>query len=682
MNILYDFLRAFIYILFVSFFCTNVVALSSDWSIGDSSKVRLISPYSQNNNKELLIGLEYEMDPGWKTYWKSPGDGGFAQNISWENSANINNLEVLWPTPEKFQILGLTSLGYENNVIFPLKLEINDESQNTFVNLQVNFLICKDICIPGDARVFLEIPSGNKELTDNFFIMERSLSFLPEHNFDSSYINNVNASIYKDNDNSLIKIIAETDKSFFNTNIFLHTPFGLPVVKNSLVYSNNNKLITAEFKYAKDLISKEQFPIEIIVQDENHNFINILDVKVKNISPPVKANNNYIYFILISLLAGLILNVMPCVFPILSIKLMSVFSSDQKNARVSFFTTAFGIIFSFILLGLIFLFLQYFKFSISWGMQFQQPYFLIFITLVIFLFMMNMFNQFEINLPSRVSNFSLLNNNNLYLKDFFNGFFATLMATPCSAPFVGTAITAAFTQNYLIGINIFLFMGIGMSSPYLLVAIFPKLVNFLPKPGKWMVYVKYFLGLLLLATVIWLSNILLNFFSLSFLALSLILFLILTYRKKIPYFKNFITILILLGIFYLPSVKILQNNPALKYDDRWLNFFEVDISQLVNKDEVIFLDITADWCATCQFNKVNVINSNKIIKLFEENNILLIRADWTRPNKMVNVFLEKYERFGIPFNAFFSKNYPDGVLLSELLSEKEILEAINKIKYE
>ena len=682
MNILYNLLRFFLYLFLVGFFCTNVIALSSDWSIGESSKVRLISPYSQNNSTELFIGLEYEMDPGWKTYWKSPGDGGFAQNISWENSSNINNLEILWPTPEEFQILGLTSLGYQKNVIFPIKLEIRDESQDTFVNLEVNYLICKDICIPGDARVFLDIPAGNKELTDNFFIIERALSFLPENNFDSSYINNINANIYIDNDNSLIKIIAETDKSFFNTNIFLHTPFGLPVVKNSLVYSSNSKLITAEFKYEKDLISKEQFPIEIIIQDENHNFINILDVQLKNISAPIKVNNNFIYYILISLIAGLILNVMPCVFPILSIKLMSVFSSEQKNARVSFFITAFGIIFSFILLGLIFLFLQYFKFSISWGMQFQQPYFLIFITLVIFLFMMNMFNQFQINLPNRISNFSLLKNNNLYLKDFFNGFFATLMATPCSAPFVGTAITAAFTQNYLIGINIFLFMGIGMSSPYLLVATFPKLVNFLPKPGKWMIYVKYFLGLLLLATVIWLSNILLNFFSLSFLALSLILFLILTYRKKIPYFKNFITILILLGIFYLPSVKILQNNPALKYDDRWLNFFEVDISQLVNKDEVIFLDITADWCATCQFNKVNVINSNKIIKLFEENNILLIRADWTRPNKKVNVFLEKYERFGIPFNAFFSKNFPNGILLSELLSEKEILETINKIKYE
>jgi suppressor for copper-sensitivity B len=656
--------------------------LSSEWSIGDSSKVRLISPYSQNNSKELWIGLEYAMDPGWKTYWKSPGDGGFPQNISWENSSNIENLEVLWPTPKEFQILGLTSLGYQNKAIFPLKLEISDESQDTFVNLHVNFLICKEICIPGDARVFLDIPAGNKEFTDNFFIMERALSFLPENNFDSSYIKNINASVYTDNDNSLIKIIAETDKSFFNTNIFLHTPFGLPVVKNSLVYSSNNQFITAEFNYESDLISKAEFPIEIIIQDENHNFINILDVQVKNISPPAKANNNYISYILISLLAGLILNVMPCVFPILSIKLMSVFSSEQKNARISFFTTAFGIIFSFILLGLIFLLLQYFKFSISWGMQFQQPYFLIFITLVIFLFMMNMFNQFEINLPSRISNFSLLNNSNVYLKDFFNGFFATLMATPCSAPFVGTAITAAFTQNYLIGMNIFLFMGIGMSSPYLLIASFPKLVNFLPKPGKWMLYVKYFMGLLLLATVIWLSNILLNFFNLSFLILSLILFLILSYRKKISYFKNIITFAVVLGIFYLPSVKILQNNSALKYDEKWLDFFEVNINQLVDKDEVIFLDITADWCATCQFNKVNVLNSNKIIQLFKDNNVFLVRADWTRPNQKVNIFLEKYERFGIPFNAFFSKNFPDGILLSELLSEKEILEAINKIKNE
>ena len=205
-------------------------------------------------------------------------------------------------------------------------------------------------------------------------------------------------------------------------------------------------------------------------------------------------NNNFIYYVLISLIAGLILNVMPCVFPVLSIKLMSVLSSEKNNTIVSFITTAFGIITSFLLLGMMFIILQYFNISIAWGMQFQQPYFLIFITLIVFLFMMNMFGQFEINLPHTLSNLNVIGSSNkFFLKDFFNGFFATLMATPCSAPFVGTAITAAFTQNNMTGMSIFLFMGIGMSLPYLVFALFPKLIKFLPKPGKWMIYVKYFL---------------------------------------------------------------------------------------------------------------------------------------------------------------------------------------------
>jgi suppressor for copper-sensitivity B len=126
----------------------------------------------------------------------------------------------------------------------------------------------------------------------------------------------------------------------------------------------------------------------------------------------------------------------------------------------------------------------------------------------------------------------------------------------------------------------------------------------------------------------------------------------------------------------------MQNNTSLKYDEKWLNFFEIDVNELFKSDEVVFLDITADWCATCQFNKVNVLNSTKIKKLFEENNVFLVRADWTRPNEKVNIFLEKYDRFGIPFNAFFSKNFPNGILLSELLSEKEIISAINQINNE
>jgi len=326
------------------------------------------------------------------------------------------------------------------------------------------------------------------------------------------------------------------------------------------------------------------------------------------------------------------------------------------------------------------MFLQYLSFSIAWGMQFQQPYFLIFITLVIFLFMMNMFGQFEISLPIQLSNLTYFgNSNNKFFKDYFNGFFATLMATPCSAPFVGTAITAAFTQSYLIGISIFLFMGVGMSLPYLFIAAFPELIRFIPKPGKWMIYVKYILGLLLLATIVWLINILLSFYNNYFIILLILSFLFLSYRQKIPFQKNIITMIILFVIFSTSSLRFFQQNITLESEKDWLNFFEVDMDQLINDNKLVFLDITADWCATCQFNKVNVINSKKIVELFNDNQVTLVRADWTRPNQKINNFLEKYDRFGIPFNAFFSKNFPEGILLSELLSTKEIVITLNKI---
>ena len=668
-------------ILFTFYFNTSF-ALSSEWAVGETSKLRLISPYSQNSSKNITIGLEYQMQPGWKTYWKSPGDGGFAQNISWENSSNISDVKILWPTPIKFEILGLTSLGYQDNVTFPLEIEIENEFQDINLDLHVNYLICKEICIPGDARIFLDIPAGEKKINDNYFDVEQALSKLPEKDFSRTYLKNINANVLEGENLSTIRLQIESEKIFFNPEIFLHTPFGLPVVQHTISYSANNKLITAEFDFNKKLISEDSFPLEVVLKDVNHNFEHLLSAQItKDISNSTM--NTFIFYILISLLAGLILNVMPCVFPILSIKLMSVFTVDQGTARVSFLTVALGIVSSFFLLGVCFLVLQYFNFSIAWGMQFQKPYFLIFITLIIFLFMMNMFGQFQINLPQSFSNIAFAGlGNKSFFKDFFNGFFATLMATPCSAPFVGTAITAAFTQNYITGMSIFLFMGIGMASPYLLIALFPKLVNFLPKPGIWMIYVKYFLGLLLLATVVWLSNILLNFFNIYFLVISLFVLIVITYRRKFPLFKNTITIASIIFIFFSTSLQIFQQHSSSGEEKDWVSFFTVDIDQLVAQDKIIFLDITADWCATCQFNKINVLNSDNIIKQFKENNITLIRADWTKPNERVNLFLEKYDRFGIPFNAFFSKKFPDGILLSELLSEKEIVNAINKIKYE
>ena len=217
MSILHNIFKLLSYVIVISCFITSVSANSSDWDISETSKVRLISPFSQNNAKDFIVGLEYEMEQGWKTYWKSPGDGGFAQSISWDYSSNVKNVSILWPTPVEFEILGLKSLGYQNNVIFPLEIELEDASQDTFLNLQVSFLICKDICIPGDAKVFLDIPSGEKKLNDNYFNLERALSFLPEKDFNSSYIKKINADVFTNNKFSRMQIKFESDKSFYNS---------------------------------------------------------------------------------------------------------------------------------------------------------------------------------------------------------------------------------------------------------------------------------------------------------------------------------------------------------------------------------------------------------------------------------------------------------------------------------
>ena len=674
-------LKKAILIILICSFNSSALSLSSEWSQAEVSKVRLISPFTKNNNQnEFIIGLQYKMEPGWKTYWKSPGDGGFAQDIIWEKSKNINSIEIEWPKPKSFEILGLNSIGYEDEVVFPLLVNIKDKSKITNIDISINYLTCKDICIPGNARIFLDIPVGKAKSTKYYHLIEKTKSTLPQTSLVLSYINNFDSKAYKNDKNILLEVKAKTNKYFENPNIFIHTPFGLPIEEYVVDYSLEKKSLTASFNFDIKLFTEEIFDIEVLLTDKNHNFLFNKEIKLEKFNQNQFIEKKIFIYLLISFLGGLILNIMPCVLPILSIKLMSIITNDFNRARSSFLITSFGIISSFILLGLIFLFLQSLNIPISWGMQFQQPYFLMIITSIIFLFMMNLFNQFEFQIPNFVNRINFISkSSSSHSKDFFNGFFATVLATPCSAPFVGTAITAAFTQHSIVSISIFFFMGVGMSVPYITIALFPKLISFLPKPGKWMQYVKFFLGFLLLLTTVWLSNILLNFFNYFFLISIFLLLLILIYLRKVHFFKNSFSVIILLIFFSLPLFGIFQQQQDKRTDQNWLNFNSINIEELISDNNIVFIDITADWCATCQFNKINVLNKKEVKDIFKKNNIILVRGDWTKPNEKINQFLNKYNRFGIPFNAFYSKRYSEGILLSELLSEKEILNNINKI---
>ncbi|SVA17966.1 uncharacterized protein METZ01_LOCUS70820 [marine metagenome] len=669
----------YLFFIFVFFFFTNSMALETDWSVGSESQVRLISPITHNDNQsEIYIGLEYQLQKGWKTYWLSPGDGGFPQEIVSNNSQNIKALEIKWPTPEQFEILGIQSIGYKDQVIFPIKISLEDITASTHVVFDINYLTCKDICIPGKAHLELNIPSGEAELTKHFFILEKTLSLLPQESLSVSFLEKVNTNIYADEEFISFQLKAKAKKSFDNPSVYLHTEFGLPVINPNTVLTANSKKLTSDFIFDKNIIKENKIDVQFVVADQNRSFVINQTLTVQN--KDISTNNNYLFILLIAFLGGVILNAMPCVLPVLSIKLLSMLQhlEDPLSIRRSFVVTSIGIIFSFILLAVSFISLRHLGISIGWGMQFQQPIFLMIIGLILAFFSLNLFGLFEIPIP-RFMNAKVVSGlqENYYTRDFFSGFFATIMATPCSAPFVGTALTIAFTQSSIMMLSIFIFMGIGMASPYFFVSFFPGSLRFFPKPGSWMIYLKYLMGLLLFGTLLWIGNILLNHFNYYFIYASIFLLLLILFFSYFIRHKKLILLIATVIFFTFPNFSFF-NPVSMKTNSDWLDLTTINLEEL-KEENILFIDVTADWCATCQFNKINVLNSQSIKKVFEQYNVIKIRGDWTKPNTIIEKFLQRHKKFGIPFNIIYNKENPKGIVLSELLSENEIVEVLNKL---
>ena len=362
-------------------------ALQSDWSNGIEAKVRIISPFTHNDNRSTIyLGLEYQLQDGWKTYWRSPGEGGFPQEINWSKSINVSNIEILWPTPSEFEILGIQSLGYQEEVIFPLKIFLQNIHEDTFLSFDINFLTCKDICIPGDAHLELILPAGIGQLTNHSFYLEKSLSLVPIRNKKIKGLEIIDIKGSKNNQHVFINIEAKSDSIFENPKIYLDSNLGLPLVDSHYTYSLDQKKIKVDFIFNQSLFKKDKFDLSVLLKDKNSAIEHKKIIELKNVSNTLSLQQSFYYILFIALIGGIILNVMPCVLPVLSIKLLSILDNESslKQTRKSFLITAIGIIFSFFLLSIILLSLRYAGISIGWGIQFQQPLFLMMITLILF----------------------------------------------------------------------------------------------------------------------------------------------------------------------------------------------------------------------------------------------------------------------------------------------------------
>jgi len=620
---------------FIIIYNLPVLGITSDWKVSNAGENKILqmrltsSTNGVEGLKKIPISFEVITNPGWKIYWRYPGDSGLPTEIKFNNSSNVENFKIFWPAPFRFSTFGLDTFGYEGHIILPIDIIPKIKDENINLNAQASLLACKDICIPLSENLSLQIPSVSNKPNKNARSRAQFMSLVPKLDTQK---NDFLGQVYLSEDGILLnnpKIIMENFDIFVENDYGIN--FGKPKIKgkNILLPKLNENLNNFEnnlFKFT--FVSNELSFEKNITLDKNLPNIN-LNLFFEIIS-----------FIMVSFLGGLILNFMPCVLPVISLKLTSIINENAievNKVRKAFLFTSIGIISSFLLLALILISLKYFGHSISWGLQFQNSYFLIVISSIIFAFGLNMFGVFEINLPNKFLKL-ISKEHQGNLDDFFRGFLTTLLATPCSAPFVGSAITYAFSESYLYMLIIFFFMSLGLAFPWLSIAIFPTTLSYLPSPGRWMVQIKYLLGAGLIVTSIWIFSIFLTSINYNF----------------------------------LPSKQINKSEFTLLWEKGFAQ-------ELANKGEIILVDITADWCLTCKLNKFTIFNDNYLNQEIKKGKIRFMQGDWTLPDQEILEFLGENKRYGIPFNIIYGPKNTEGVILPEILTIKSIMSAIEKV---
>jgi suppressor for copper-sensitivity B len=374
------------------------------------------------------------------------------------------------------------------------------------------------------------------------------------------------------------------------------------------------------------------------------------------------------------------------VLPVLSLKILNLVShggGQRKQVTQSFLLTACGILFSFLMLACVMVGLRHFGLALGWGVQFQQPAFLMFLVLLLTFFAANLWGVFEIPLPRALADIFDERHPKL-AGDFATGAFATLLATPCSAPFLGTAVGFALASGTAQIFAIFMALGFGMAIPCFIFAAFPRFATLLPKPGAWMLQLRRLLGLALALTALWLIWVLAAQITVAY-AICFGLFMtavaiLLILRKHGTKNK-----LITLGIIEFCAVALLLGfNGAMKprsmpqADRQWLSFNQNALDADIAEGKTVFLDVTADWCLTCKANMKFTLSDDEVSRRLFTTDVIAMQADWTNPDPVVVDLLHKYGRYGIPFNIVFGPNAPQGIPLPELLTPGLVIDALNK----
>jgi thiol:disulfide interchange protein len=672
----------------------------------------------------VMAGIHLRMEPGWHTYWRNPGGSGMATTISWKLPPGVTAGEIQWPIPEKVPADELTTYVYKDEVVLlvPLTLAANAAAGPLDLKAQVSWLECNMSCIPGKADVQTTLNVGSEaKPSANSALIETWRKKLPVSKPDLA-----------------AKAWWEKPASGETRPIIFEWPVaGATKEADFFPYSDDKfeVLLKAEpqagdggrIRLRKEIKKVEgDWPEKIsglLVQQPGGEAVayevtlpiaaaapatevSTSGRTMKTLAPPViTVPASLLEWLVYAFLGGLILNIMPCVLPVIALKVLGFVNQGKKaprEVRKLGVIYGAGVLASFLALAALVIGVQLLGHAASWGMQFQNPQFLVGMTVLVTLVALNLFGLFEITLSGRAMGAA----GNLASKEgnagaFFNGVLATALATPCTAPFLGAALGFAFTQPPAIIVLIFLTVGAGLAAPYVVLCWQPSWLKFLPKPGAWMERFKVAMGFPMLATAVWLFTLAAPNFGDSgdfWLGLFLVLIAMIAWvwgqfvqrgrsRKGLAIGVSFALLLVAYGyvlegqLHWRSPVSFAGTGPLRASADgiEWRAWSPEAMQAARTSGRPVLVDFTAKWCLTCQLNKKTSLEIPAVrAKLKAIDAIALIENSPTKDATVV-AELNRYQRAGVPLVLVYPRD-PEAPpqVLPELLTPGIVLDALEK----
>ncbi|MEK9660752.1 MAG: protein-disulfide reductase DsbD domain-containing protein [Alphaproteobacteria bacterium] len=689
---------------------------AGEWQAGPKAKARLVAATTAVGDLDTLpLGLEVVMEPGWKTYWRSPGEAGIPPGVDWNGSGNVGTTNFRWPAPERFDFFGIETFGYHDRIVFPIDVAVAEPGEPVSLRVRADLLICDDVCIPHTFKLSLDLPAGPPMPSAEANLIDRYRSLVPGDGARAGLALDTIAAGPVAPLTELV-VAAQSVMPFDRPDLIVEGPdnilFAAPAVERSADGTGALIRIAVRDAYDKtkpvDLAAQE---LTLTLVDGNRSMeasatpvpgVALLPAGASGPAPAAEGTTvgpSLMLILGLALLGGLILNLMPCVLPVLAIKLLAVVGhggGDRARVRRGFLASSAGIVAAFALLAALAVALKQAGLAAGWGIQFQQPLFIVAMVAILVLFACNMWGWFEIRLPGAVSDVAGRagttgrGHETTLAGSFLQGAFATLLATPCSAPFLGTAVGFALSRGAVEIFAIFVALGVGMALPFLAVAAFPALATRLPRPGPWMIWLKRVLALALLATAVWLITVLAaqesTVAALAVSALMLFAGLLLALQQgALSMLRRVVPALVVASIAMafivpqaLPTLGVGGGHSVPGVADAgWERFDRAEIPALVARGKTVFVDVTAEWCITCLVNKQRVMEADAVAAALGNDRVVRMRADWTSPDPAIADYLAANGRYGIPFNIVYGPDAPDGIALPELLTESAVLSAIS-----